>query len=117
MNGNKWASPELTALQHERPSQKMSQIRLLWPEIKTARAMGHTLKVIHSRIVESGIPMSYPLFKLYVSRLRREESRPGSRLARAAAARNPFANYIDRSIENRPRFFETPDPKDLEKLI
>src|SRR5437016_6659269 len=117
MNGNQWSSPKLTALQHERPSRKMSVIRLMWPEIKAALTRGHTLKVIHSYIVEGGISISYALFKLYVSRLRREEARPGSRVAKTAAAHNPLANYIDRCIENRPGFFVTPDPKDLEKLI
>jgi hypothetical protein len=95
----------------------MSVMRLMWPDIKAARKMGHTLKVIHSHIVEGGICISYALFKLYVSRLRREESRPGSRVTRTAAAHNPFTNYIERCIENRPRHFETPDPKDLDKLI
>jgi len=65
----------LANLRNERPSRKLSMIRLIWADITAALAVGHTLKVIHKRIVESDIRISYPLLRVYVSRLRREDSR------------------------------------------
>ncbi len=127
-------SPErLRSLQTEEPSRLISMIRLIWPDIKSARSKGHTLKLIHQRIVESGIRISYSLFRLYVSRLRREESaqavrkeRFGSKQGETPIQRNrhemmvrdPLANYRERCIENRPPTFDYDgDIPDKNRLI
>lgn len=95
-------------------------IRLIWADIKAVLNVGHTLKVIHKRIVESGIRISYPLLRVYVSRLRREESsKSASRVAVAKptpAVRNPMANYEEHCIKNLPPRFEHREP-DLKKLV
>lgn len=95
-------------------------IRLIWADIKAALAAGHTLKSIHKRIVEGDIRVSYALLRVYVSRLRREESsRSGSRVEVAKptpAIRNPLANYEERCIKNPLPRFEHRKP-DLKKLI
>ena len=108
-------------------------IRLIWPDIKAARAVGHTLQVIHERIVEIGIPISYRLFTCYVSRLRREESaaqagkgqiaiqKLGPRVEivkQKAPSPPPPGNFQNRRIENpQPGFNLDGGHPDEDKLI
>lgn len=61
--------PRLQSLHHENPTRRISLIRLIWPDIEKALARGHTLKLIHTRLVEDGIRISYTLLCLYVHRL------------------------------------------------
>jgi len=65
----------LTFLREHTPEKLMPIVRNLWPGIKAALERGHTLKVVHSRLAECGIVISYRLLTCYVSRLRREEQR------------------------------------------
>jgi hypothetical protein len=111
----------------------MSMIRLIWPDIEAAYTMGHTLKVIHERIVQIGIPISYRVFTVYVSRLRRQVSaakaekrqtaslKPGAQVQfanQSTAVPNALANFQDRCIENPPpRFNPEGDRPDENKLI
>ena len=69
---------KLRSLRTDTPDKLMSVVREVWPDIKGALEKGHTLKVIHSRLVECGIEISYRLLTCYVSRLRREEQRKRS---------------------------------------
>ncbi len=107
-------------------------IRLIWPDIKAALAVGHTLNLIHERIVESNIRISYPLLRVYASRLRREESaanadkRPiGSPTpslhvevpTKTSAVRNPLANYEEGCIKNPRPHLEPYSEPDVKKLI
>ena len=69
---------KLTSLRTHTPDKLMPVVREVWPDIKAALEKGHTLKVVHSRLVECGIEISYRLLTCYVSRLRREEQRKGS---------------------------------------
>src|SRR5919109_523404 len=74
--------PRLQSLHHENPTKRISLIRLAWPDIEKALARGHTLKLIHSRLKEDGLRISYSLLSLYVRRLqakgsgKKEQPRP-----------------------------------------
>jgi len=133
MNGSKPLLQKLTMLRDQTPKRLISVIRLIWPEIKAARTVGHTLKVIHESIEEGGIKISYRLFTVYVSRLRREESAATARKQRLlpqqnkpllgvkereTAIQDPLANYQASCVENPPPTvnFEGGAP-DKDKLI
>lgn len=77
------------ALSQENPERFLSLIRDGWPEIQAAIDQGHTLKVIHQRLVEAGVRMTYRCFTLYVRRLRRdsEDSKDGAEKAGRVAAK------------------------------
>ena len=68
----------LVDLRREQPQKCVSLVRLVWPEIKAALDRGHSIKVIHERFVERGVSISYRLFALYVSQLRREHTQRGT---------------------------------------
>lgn len=63
----------LKALQGEPPKTQIALVRLAWPEIKLALAQGHSLRVVHQRLLEAHLPIKYGLLSQYVRRLRREE--------------------------------------------
>ena len=67
------------ALSQENPKQFLSLMREGWPEIKAAIDQGHTLKVIHQRLVEGGVKMTYRCFTTYVRRFRNESARASPR--------------------------------------
>lgn len=58
------------ALSQENPTRFVNLVRDGWPEIKAAVDHGHTLKMIHQRLVEGGVRMSYRCFTMYVRRFR-----------------------------------------------
>ena len=66
--------PRLQSLPHENPTKRISLIRLAWPDIEKALARGHTLKVVHSRLLEDGLGISYSLLSLCVRRLQGKQS-------------------------------------------
>ena len=66
--------PRLQSLHHENPTKRVSLIRLAWPDIEKALARGHTPKLIHSRLMEDGLHISYSLLSLCVRRLQGKES-------------------------------------------
>jgi hypothetical protein len=66
--------PRLQSLHHENPTKRVSLIRLAWPDIEKALVRGHTLKLIHSRLTEDGLHISYSLLSLCVRRLQGKES-------------------------------------------
>lgn len=63
----------LKALQGEPPKTQIALVRIAWPEIKLALAQGHSLRVVHERLLEAHILIKYPLLSQYIRRLRREE--------------------------------------------
>src|SRR3989440_12437853 len=63
----------LQSLHRENPTKLISLIRVAWPDIEKALARGHTLKLIHSRLMEDGLRISYSLLSLYVRRLQGKE--------------------------------------------
>ena len=66
--------PRLQSLHHENPTKRISLIRLAWPDIEKALARGHTLKLVHARMLEDGLQISYSLLSLYGRRLQGKES-------------------------------------------
>ena len=64
----------LESLAAEQPSTLMGCIRMAWPHIRAAREHKVTLKVIHKRLNDAGIPISYKLLAAYVARLQQENS-------------------------------------------
>jgi len=60
------------SLRQEKPAKLIKLIGLAWPEIEAALEQGHTLRRIHQRLVQSGIPISYSLLTVYVKRIRLE---------------------------------------------
>jgi hypothetical protein len=66
--------PRLQSLHHENPTKRISLIRLAWPDIEKALARGHTLKLVHTRLLEDGLHVSYSLLSLYVRRLQGKQS-------------------------------------------
>jgi hypothetical protein len=122
---------KIAALRDENPMKLMRLLRLAWPDIKAALQRGHTLRVVHTRLLESGIEMSYDLLACYVRRLRREETAktaanpPATAGKRTApehmrepdgSARDPMANVRDLLVHNRPGFDFDGEVADKKKL-
>ncbi len=62
----------LASLADEQPSTLMGCVRMAWPHIQAARNRKVTLKIIHKRLKDAGIPISYKLLAAYVARLQHE---------------------------------------------
>lgn len=62
----------LAGLAEEQPSTLMGCVRMAWPQIRAARQRNVTLKVIHQRLNDAGIPISYKALSAYVARLRKQ---------------------------------------------
>ena len=65
------ARTRLAALGEKKPGTKAAQLRLLWPEIKTALDKGHTLKAVCECLEADGLKMSIYTLGSYVARMRR----------------------------------------------
>lgn len=63
----------LKALQSEPPKTLIALVRIAWPEIRLALVHGHSLRVVHQRLADARVPITYRLLSQYVCRLRREE--------------------------------------------
>lgn len=97
------ALTRLRALRAEKPVSQMGQIRWVWPEIKAALAVGHSLTTVHQRLREAGIEIPYRRLSLYIGRLRREQA--ASSGARTAPADMPATSGSGSPAERLP---ETP---------
>jgi hypothetical protein len=101
------------------------------PDIKAALQRGHTLKVVHARILESGIEMSLDLLPCCVRRLRREDSArptanppapsgkrstPDGPTESPEVVRDPMANVRDLLGRNRPGLHFDGEIPDKNKL-
>jgi hypothetical protein len=88
----------LASLAQEPPSTLMGCIRMAWPHIEAALKRNVTLKVIHQRLNDAGIPISYKLLSVYVRRMQQdhpaEELQPMSELRSRRCSleqqKNPF---------------------------
>src|SRR5579872_6407245 len=65
------ARTRLAALGEKKPGTKAAQLRLLWPEIKTALDKGHTLRAVCECLEGDGLKMSIYTLGSYVARMRR----------------------------------------------
>ncbi len=125
--------PRLDGLRKVRPQRISSVIRLLWPEIKAARELGHTLKFIHEHLVESGLAITYNQLTVYVSRINRKQSaaptekpkasldaleRKGEVVKSEPRGDDPLANYHESCIRNPPPGLDIKIGKpDISKLV
>ena len=128
------AQSRLAALGEKKPRAKAAQLRLLWPEIKTALDKGHTLKAVCECLEADGLKMSIYTLGSYVARMRRsspETAQPlaavpilstlsvgeGKRSEREQeGSADPLAN-LRKSQAKRPAFDYRPELADPDKLI
>jgi hypothetical protein len=103
MNRSRFAN--LASLVDENPAKTMRLLRLIWPEIRNALSAGHTVKMIHSRLVQDGMAISYGVLRCYVSRLRRE---PPSPSLAASPKRSVSIVSEDRPSPTSPRPTDSP---------
>jgi hypothetical protein len=75
----------LASLADEQPGTLMGCIRMAWPHIRAARDRKVTLKLIHKRLNDAGIPISYKLLAAYVARLQHETPEHDGRAVQSAA--------------------------------
>jgi hypothetical protein len=76
----------LASLAEEQPSTLMGCVRMAWPHIRAARDRKVTLKVIHKKLNDAGIPISYKLLAAYVARLQHESGQDGRNAGMPSAA-------------------------------
>ena len=93
--GDKRALSPVAELASEKPATLMAQLRAVWPEVERALQVGHTLRVIHRRLNQMGIPITYRRLTVYRGRLQREKEKNGRSLAKAQTAIQPIAAGID----------------------
>ena len=115
----------VAALSSEKPATLMAQLRAVWPDVQRASQVGHTLRVIHRRLNQMGIPITYRRLTVYRSRLQREKAKtvtaPVSPAiegepAPVAKAFDPLANW--KAQEKKRVDWKYPSgPPDERKLI
>jgi hypothetical protein len=69
----------------------MAQLRAVWPDVERALNVGHTLRVIHRRLNQMGIPITYRRLTVYRGRLQREKEKSGRVLAKTQTFIPPIA--------------------------
>ena len=130
------ARTRLAALGEKTPGTKAAQLRLLWPQIKTALDKGHTLKAVCECLEADGLKMSIYTLGSYVARMRRSSPETGQPLAAVPLLRtlrvgegersngnseqersaDPLAN-VRKSQAKRRAFDYRPELADPDKLI
>ena len=129
------AHSRLAALGEKKPRTKAAQLRLLWPEIKTALDKGHTLKAVCECLEADGLKMSIYTLGSYVARMRRSSPEIAQPLAAVPLLStlgvgegkqskgigeqersDPLAN-VRKSQAKRPAFDYRPELADPDKLI
>jgi len=80
---DKHSPSPIASLAVEKPATLMAQLRALWPDVERALNVGHTLRVIHRRLNQMGIPITYRRLTVYRGRLQREKDKSGRSLAKA----------------------------------
>ena len=94
--GEKHAPSPVAALADEKPATLMAPLRNVWPEVEKAIRVGHTLVVIHRRLNQMGIPITYRRLAVYRGRIQREKVKRG---ASAVAALRQRAAALPRQRE------------------
>jgi hypothetical protein len=95
--GDKRALSPVAELANEKPATLMAQLRAVWPEVERALQVGHKLRVIHRRLNQMGIPITYRRLTVYRGRLQREKEESGRSLARTHTVIPPIAAGIEGS--------------------
>jgi len=104
----------------------MAQLRAVWPDVQRASQVGHTLRVIHRRLNQMGIPITYRRLTVYRGRLQREKTKtvtaPVSLAiegepARDSKAFDPLVNWKAQEEKKRVDWKYPSGPPDERKLI
>jgi hypothetical protein len=74
---DKYSPSPIASLASEKPATLIAQIRAVWPDVERALNVGHTLRVIHRRLNQMGIPITYRRLTVYRGRLQREKEKSG----------------------------------------
>ncbi len=69
----------------------MAQLRAIWPDVERAVQAGHTLRVIHRRLTQMGIPITYRRLTVYRGRLKREKEKRARSISRGETVLAPIA--------------------------
>jgi hypothetical protein len=107
----------LRALVTEWPSKPIAKVRWAWTDINSALNAGHSVKVIHQRLCEDGLEISYRTLARYVHRFRMEGVKklpsgsfrlsnpvarePGTQTAPAGNRVDPLASAIEALSKGR----------------
>ncbi len=92
---DKHSPSPIASLAVEKPATLMAQLRALWPDVERALNVGHTLRVIHRRLNQMGIPITYRRLTVYRGRLQRETEKSGRVLAKTQTVIAPIAGGKD----------------------
>lgn len=103
----------------------MAQLRNVWPEVEKAIRVGHTLRVIHQRLNQTGIPVTYRRLTVYRGRIQRGKLKTARTSAVVAGTESatPIPGKFDplfnfREQERKRVIWEYPTgPPDESKLI
>ena len=124
---NKRPLAAVEALAREEPTRLMAQLRALWPQVQQALKAGHTLRQVHNRLNQAGVPITYKVLVVYRGRIERGKNRrttptsPATPLAARPTdsvppAFDPLANF--RAQEQKRVAWQYPSgPPDESKLI
>lgn len=93
--GDKRALSPVAELASEKPATLMAQLRAVWPEVERALQAGHKLRVIHRRLNQMGIPITYRRLTVYRRRLQREKEKTGRRLPKTQTVAPPITASIN----------------------
>ena len=92
---DKHSPSTVASLAVEKPATLMAQLRALWPDVERALHVGHTLRVIHRRLNQMGIPITYRRLTVYRGRLQREKENNGRSSVKAQTVVSPIAAEKD----------------------
>lgn len=81
----------VASLASEQPATLMAQLRAVWPAVERALQVGHTLRVIHRRLNEKGIPITYRRLTVYRGRIQRGKRTMGQSIRDSRIATQPEA--------------------------
>ena len=88
---DKHSPSPVVSLASEKPATLMAQLRAVWPDVERALNVGHTLRVIHRRLNQMGMPITYRRLTVYRGRLQREKEKSGRVLAKTQTVIPPIA--------------------------
>jgi hypothetical protein len=131
---DKHSPSPVVSLASEKPATLIAQLRAVWPDVERALNVGHTLRVIHRRLNQMGVPITYRRLTVYRGRLQREKEKSGQSRAKAQSLIPPVATGKDdgsspgskafdplsnfREQEKKPVVWQYPSgPPDESKLI
>ena len=92
---DKHSPSPIASLAVEKPATLMAQLRALWPDVERALHVGHTLRVIHRRLNQMGMPITYRRLTVYRGCLQREKENNGRSSVKAQTVVSTIAAEKD----------------------